>query len=73
MPQFDFYTWFDLSFWTILSFHSMYFFLLYFVINSLSEVQKTVAKLDVLLVHKTTSIKIIDFVSSIYLNKKFLS
>jgi hypothetical protein len=69
MPQFDFYTWSSLSFWTIFAFHAMYFFLLYFVISSLSEVQKNIAKLDLLLINKTTSIQILDFVSS----KNFLN
>jgi hypothetical protein len=46
MPQFDFYTWSALSFWTIFFFHILYLFLLYFVISSISEVQNKQKKLS---------------------------
>lgn len=45
MPQFDFYSWSSLSFWTIFFFQFIYFFLLYYIVASLSELQKTVQKL----------------------------
>lgn len=46
MPQFDFYSWSSLSFWTIFFFQLIYFLLLYYIIASISELQKTIQKLQ---------------------------
>lgn len=73
MPQFDFYTWSALSFWTIFFFHVLYLFLLYFVVSSISEFQKTLKKLSFLLKKEKKSITILDFFGSLYLNKKVLN
>lgn len=48
MPQFDFFIWFSLSFWTIFSFQILYYFLLYFIIARFSNIQKTLIKLHIL-------------------------
>lgn len=48
MPQFDFFIWFSLSFWTIFSFQFLYYFLLYFIIARFSNIQKTLIKLHLL-------------------------
>jgi hypothetical protein len=45
MPQFDFFIWFSLSFWTIFTFQILYYFLLYFIISPFSNIQKTLIKL----------------------------
>lgn len=70
MPQFDFYTWSALSFWTIFCFQILYFFLLYFVICSVSELQKTLKKLNFLLTKKKSNIIILDFFGNSYLNQE---
>lgn len=45
MPQFDFFVWFSLSLWTVVSFHIFYFCLLYYVIAPFANLQKTLIKL----------------------------
>lgn len=70
MPQFDFYTWSALSFWTIFFFHVLYLFLLYFVLSSISELQKTLKKLSFFLNIEKKSISILDFFGCLYLNKR---
>lgn len=73
MPQFDFYTWSALSFWTIFFFHALYLFLLYFVVSSISEFQKSLKKLSFLLKKEKNNITILDFFGCLYLNKNFLN
>jgi hypothetical protein len=73
MPQFDFYTWSALSFWTIFFFHCLYLFLLYFVVSSISEFQKTLKKLSFLLKKEKKTITILDFFGNLYLNKSSLN
>ena len=48
MPQFDFFIWFALSFYTIFIFQFLYYFLLYFIIAPFANIQKTLIKLHVL-------------------------
>lgn len=48
MPQFDFFIWFSLSLWTIISFQILYYFLLYFIIAPFANIQKTLIKLHLL-------------------------
>jgi hypothetical protein len=69
MPQFDFYTWSSLSFWTIFFFQLIYFFLLYYVISSISELQKTIKKLSFFLTKTKKNVYILDFFANLYLNK----
>jgi len=45
MPQFDFFAWASISFWTVLSFHIFYLFVLRFVLSPISEMQKAQQKL----------------------------
>ena len=69
MPQFDFYTWSALSFWTIGFFQYFYFFLLYYVLSALSEIQKTLQKIKFFLKKKKNTV-LIDFFCNLYLTKK---
>ena len=69
MPQFDFYTWSALSFWTIFFFQYFYFFLLYYVLSALSEIQKTLQKIKFFLKKKKNT-ALIDFFCNLYLTKK---
>ncbi len=48
MPQFDFFIWFSLSLWTIVSFQILYYFLLYYIIAPFANIQKTLIKLHLL-------------------------
>ncbi len=48
MPQFDFFIWFSLSLWTIISFQILYYFLLYYIIAPFANIQKTLIKLHLL-------------------------
>ena len=45
MPQFDFYSWYSVCFWTLLFFHLSYFFFLKFVFLPLMELAKVRQKL----------------------------
>ena len=47
MPQFDFFAWASISFWTVLSFHIFYLLMLRFVLNPISEMQKIQQKVQV--------------------------
>jgi hypothetical protein len=69
MPQFDFYTWSSISFWTIFFFQYFYFFLLYYVLSALSEIHKTIQKIKFFL-KKKKNIPLIDFFCNLYLTKK---
>jgi hypothetical protein len=69
MPQFDFYTWSAISFWTIFFFQYFYFFLLYYVLSALSEIQKTLQKVKFFL-KKKKSTTLVDFFCNLYLTKK---
>ena len=46
MPQFDFFAWASISFWTVLSFHIFYLLMLRFVLNPISEMQKIQQKVQ---------------------------
>ncbi len=48
MPQFDFFAWASISFWTVLSFHIFYLFMLRFVLSPISEIQKAQQKIQLL-------------------------
>lgn len=48
MPQFDFFIWFSLSLWTIISFQILYYFLLYYILAPFANIQKTLIKLHLL-------------------------
>ncbi len=48
MPQFDFFIWFSLSLWTIISFQTLYYFLLYYILAPFANIQKTLIKLHLL-------------------------
>jgi hypothetical protein len=50
MPQFDFFAWASISFWTVLSFHIFYLFVLRFVLSPIAEMQKTQQKINAILV-----------------------
>ena len=45
MPQFDFFIWISLSFWTILTFQFLYYILLYYILAPFANLQKTLIKL----------------------------
>jgi len=63
MPQFDFYSFVDQTFWTILGFLSFYFLILRFYLVNFSKVFKLRQKLNNLRVNKTN---IITFKSKLY-------
>jgi hypothetical protein len=69
MPQFDFYTWSAISFWTIFFFQYFYFFLLYYVLSALSEIQKTLQKIKFFFKKKKSTV-LVDFFCNLYLTKK---
>ena len=48
MPQFDFFAWASISFWTVLSFHIFYLIMLRFVLSPISEMQKVQQKVQIL-------------------------
>lgn len=55
MPQFDLFIWVSLSFWTIFTFQSLYFVLIYYVLAPFSNIQKTLIKLYTLNANSATS------------------
>jgi hypothetical protein len=59
MPQFDFFAWASISFWTVLSFHIFYLFVLRFVLSPIAEMQKTQQKINAIFVkqHLLVNIK----------------
>lgn len=40
MPQFDFFAWASVGFWTVVSFHIFYFFILRCILAPFAEIQK---------------------------------
>jgi hypothetical protein len=54
MPQFDFFAWASISFWTVLSFHIFYLFVLRFVLSPIAEMQKAQQKINAILVKQYT-------------------
>jgi F0F1-type ATP synthase membrane subunit b/b' len=55
MPQFDFFAWASISFWTVLSFHIFYLFMLRFVLSPISEIQKAQQKIQLLFTNSNTN------------------
>lgn len=66
MPQFDFYVWSSLGFWTVFFFQVSYFFILYYIITSISEYQKTVKKVDVYVNRKKEKVILLDYFAGLY-------
>lgn len=56
MPQFDFFTWISISFWTILVFQLFYTFLLRNFIVDISEFQKSLQKIKILLIQNKKNV-----------------
>ena len=52
MPQFDVFSWMSMGFWTILSFHFFYLYVVKRIISPFSELQKSTLKLNWLLTRK---------------------
>jgi hypothetical protein len=48
MPQFDLFIWFSLSFWTIFFFELTYLLVIYYIAAPFSNLQKTLIKLYLL-------------------------
>jgi hypothetical protein len=48
MPQFDLFIWFSLSFWTIFFFELTYLLVIYYIAAPFSNLQKTLIKLYIL-------------------------
>lgn len=57
MPQLDFFAWVSMGFWTILSFHFFYLYMLRNIVGPFSELQKSVQKLDWALSHTIGSLR----------------
>lgn len=49
MPQFDFFSWMSMGFWTVLSFHFFYLYVVKQIVSPFSEIQKSALKLNWLL------------------------
>jgi len=49
MPQFDVFSWMSMGFWTVLSFHFFYLYVVRQVVSPFSELQKSALKLNWLL------------------------
>ena len=58
MPQFDFFAWASISFWTVLSFHIFYLLMLRFVLNPISEMQKIQQKVQLFFNNKNFNINL---------------
>jgi hypothetical protein len=58
MPQFDFFAWASISFWTVLSFHIFYLLMLRFVLNPISEMQKIQQKVQLFFNHKNPNLNL---------------
>lgn len=58
MPQFDFFAWASISFWTVLSFHIFYLLMLRFVLNPISEMQKIQQKVQLFFNNKNLNINL---------------
>jgi hypothetical protein len=58
MPQFDFFAWASISFWTVLSFHIFYLLMLRFVLNPISEMQKIQQKVQLFFNNKNPNLNL---------------
>jgi len=46
MPQLDFFAWMSMGFWTVLSFHIFYLYMLRNIVGPFAELQKSVQKVN---------------------------
>ncbi len=58
MPQFDFFAWASISFWTVLSFHIFYLLMLRFVLSPISEMQKIQQKVQLFFNNKNPNLNL---------------
>jgi hypothetical protein len=70
MPQFDFFAWASMSFWTIISFHIVYFYLLKNIIAPVSEFQKIQQKISLIFSHSIKHFSIKEIFLNSLLNKQ---
>lgn len=61
MPQFDFYAWASVSFWTIFCFQIFYFLMLFFLIAPVSDFTKFIQKLVALYFKKSSQCQLKDY------------
>lgn len=75
MPQFDFFIWFSLSLGTILTFQTLYYIFLYYIIAPFSNFQKTLIKLYNLKRLRKLQIQLdsfFDYNTTLYIKKNYL-
>jgi hypothetical protein len=73
MPQFDFFAWASISFWTVFTFHVFYLFVLRFVLSPIAELQKAQQKINVMLSYYGSEPSLKDFFLSLFFKKLRLS
>jgi len=69
MPQFDFFAWASVSFWTIFCFQIFYFLMLFFLIAPVSDFTKYIQKLNFLYFKKASAFSLKDFFLTSYFQK----
>lgn len=73
MPQFDFFIWITISFTTILIFQLIYFIILYFILAPFADFQKTLIKLNLIVIKKNLPKKkfsLLEFIVKTYFESK---
>ena len=74
MPQFDFFAWASISFWTVLSFHVFYLFVLRSVLSPIAEMQKAQQKINIIFTKQNLFVNIKEsFLLNYFKNKSIFN